>query len=216
VLGGRIGIMGFNSAEDLQDALRSMDPCDFVSTHLFESIPTVFENRVDLWIQWKKRLASFLEVDPYEMVLTGSGAIGYSLSPYKNYRKYHDKSDIDVAVISSHHFETAWRYLRQSRTRWLSISRQAKIAIEEHRKNYVFTGTIATDSFLALLPFGKRWQNGLDEMGTHAPTVGRDVKLRIYRDYDALRYYHMTGIKRLQEALLSSTEDQLQVETEED
>jgi hypothetical protein len=35
-----------------------MDPCDFVSTHLFESIPTVFDNKVDLWIQWKKRLAS--------------------------------------------------------------------------------------------------------------------------------------------------------------
>jgi hypothetical protein len=207
--------MGFDSAEDLQDALRRMDPCDFVSTHLFESIPTVFGNKVDLWIQWKKRLASFLEVDPYEMVLTGSGAIGYSLSPHKNYREYNDKSDIDVAVISSHHFEIAWRYLRQSRTRWLSISRQAKNAIEEHRKNYVFTGTIATDSFLALLPFGKRWQQGLDEMSKHAPTVGRDVKLRIYRDYDALRYYQMTGIKKLQEALLCSGEDELQVETEE-
>jgi ABC-type antimicrobial peptide transport system ATPase subunit len=55
LLGGFIDTMVFDSAEDLQDALRTMDPCDFVSTHLFESIPTVFDNKVDLWIQWKKR-----------------------------------------------------------------------------------------------------------------------------------------------------------------
>jgi len=48
LLGGFIDTMGFDSAEDLQDALRTMDPCDFVSTHLFESIPTVFDNKVDL------------------------------------------------------------------------------------------------------------------------------------------------------------------------
>jgi hypothetical protein len=50
-------------------------------------------------------------------------------------------------------------------------------------------------------------------MGKHAPTAGRDVKLRIHRDYDALRYYQMADIKKLQEALLCTVDDELQVDT---
>jgi hypothetical protein len=74
-------------------------------------------------------------------------------------------------------------------------------AIERHRKNYVFSGTIASDSILALLPFGSIWQNALDEMSKVPPTVGKTVKLRIYKDYDALRHYQANGIERLRSEL---------------
>jgi hypothetical protein len=33
------------------------------------------------------------------------------------------------------------------------------------------------------------------------PTVGKAVKLRIYKDYDALRHYQANGIERLRSEL---------------
>lgn len=38
-------------------------------------------------------------------------------------------------------------------------------------------------------------------MGRTAPTVGRDVKLRIYKDYDALRQYQARNIESLRNEL---------------
>ena len=83
-----------------------------------------------------------------------------------------------------------------------------------HRKNYVFSGTIASDSILALLPFGHEWQRALDEMSKSPPTVGRAVKLRIYKDYDALRHYQALGIEKLRNELVEtiSLESEIPVE----
>ena len=111
----------------------------------------------DLWISWKNTLACHLNVDPYEMVLTGSGAIGFSLNPEKNYKQYHEGSDIDVGVVSLYHFEVAWHYMRQGRSSWLSLPPRTRRALTSHQKHHVFLGAIATDLILPLLPFGTQW-----------------------------------------------------------
>ncbi len=207
--------MGFASVDELHTALLVSEPEDFVSHYLFEPIPHAFEGDLNLWVSWKKTLAKHLGVDPYEMVLTGSGAVGFSLNPRKGYKPFDHTSDVDVGVISMHHFEIAWRYLRQSRPSWLSLPSVTRRALMSHRKNYVFEGAIATDMILSLLPFGIQWQVGLDAMSTLAPTNGREVKLRIYRDFEALRVYQASGVAKLRNELLSSGESEIIISTEE-
>src|SRR3954463_7944893 len=107
--------MSFSNQAELKDAIRSIEPHDFVSHYLFEPVPHAFSGDLSLWIAWKRQLADHLEVDPHEMVLTGSAAVGFSLNPSKAYKAYNTSSDVDVGVISGHHFEVAWRYLRRSR-----------------------------------------------------------------------------------------------------
>ncbi|TPJ20856.1 hypothetical protein [Mesorhizobium sp. B2-7-2] len=206
--------MPFADVAELHNAIIDRDPSDFVSHYIFEPIPFAFSSDFDKWVSWKTTLAKGLEVDPYDIVLTGSGAIGFSLNPYKGFSAFDDRSDIDCGVISAYHFDLAWRHLRQLRPSWLSLSNAAKRAIESHRKSYVFTGTIATDSILSILPFGKVWQTALTNMAGIDPTVGRDVKLRIYKDYDALRQYQAMNISRLRSTLLSSVEDQTPIDIE--
>ena len=193
----------FESVETLHEELLNRDPRDFVSHHIFEPIPFAFGNQFEKWIDWKTRLAEGISVDPYDVVLTGSAAIGYSLNPKKNYKPFDATSDIDCGVISQYHFEVAWRYLRQLRPAWLSLPPESKRAITFHRTSYVFNGTIATDSILGLLPFGAEWQKALDSMATLDPTIGREVKLRIYRDYESLRHYQAMGIEKLRTALVA-------------
>lgn len=192
----------FASTEELHAAILATEPALFVSRCILEPVPHAFAGDAELWIDWKTRLAAHLEVDPYEIVLAGSGALGFSLNPNKGFTSFHPGSDIDVCVISLHHFELAWRYLRQTRASWLSLPNKTRRSLDSHRKNYVFSGAIATDLILPLLPFGKRWQEGLDDMATTPPTKGRDVKLRIYRDYDSLRVYQAEGLRRLRADLL--------------
>ncbi len=208
--------MGFSGAPELQDTLLSLSPKDFVSVHLFEPVPHVFRGDSSLWIRWKTEFSRLLEVDPYEVLLTGSGAVGFSLNPAKSFREFNEGSDIDVAVISAHHFDVAWRCLRRSPPEWLSLPRKTKRALRSHKQNYVFEGAIATDRILALLPFAKSWQAALDNMRSVEPTVGREVNLRIYRDFDSLRGYQASGIEALRTSLAEDDEEVEPISTEEE
>lgn len=195
----------------LHREMLTRSPSEFVSRFLFDTVPFLFGGDLEAWLAWKSALATGLDVDPRDIVLTGSGALGYSLNPKKNYKAYDDVSDIDCGVISPYHFDVAWRYLRQMRPSWLGLDRNAKNAIEAHRKNHVFSGTIATDKMLSLLPFGTEWQRALDSMGNRVPTVGREVKLRIYRDYDSLRQYQSRNISILRSSL-GTDDDEAEIE----
>ena len=198
--------MSVTSRDQLKQAIVAIDPATFVSRYLLEPIPHVFSGDIALWVDWKTRLAGHLEVDPYEIVVAGSGALGFSLNPRNGLSAFSEGSDIDVCVISHSHFEVAWRYLRTTRPSWLSLPKRTRFALTMHRKNYVFAGAIATDLILPFLPFGKAWEAGLGEMAKVDPTKGRDVKLRIYRDFDALRAYQVHGVMKARMSILDSVE----------
>lgn len=60
---------------------------------------------------------------------------------------------------------------------------------------------------LSILPFGEKWQLTLDQMSKIEPTNSRDVKLRIYKDYDALRHYQAHNIRKLRDSILPKDEE---------
>jgi hypothetical protein len=117
---GRLSISGrdgflFPDLAALHSALLEKEPKEFVSHYIFEPVPFAFNDDLASWIRWKTILARLLEVDPQDIVLIGTAAIGYSPNPNNNYKLFDDMSDIDCGVISQYHFELAWRYLRQLR-----------------------------------------------------------------------------------------------------
>ncbi|WP_150129720.1 hypothetical protein [Bosea sp. RAC05] len=198
----------------LQSEILSRSAYDFVSHYIFEPVPFVFHGNMSHWINWKTILSGLIDVDPYDIVLVGSASVGFSLNPSKNYKKFDEHSDVDVGIISAHYFDLAWRFLRQRRPSWLSLPVEIKRAIRQHQNNYVFSGTIATNSMLGVLPFGSAWQGALDHMKNIDPTRGRDIKMRIYRDYDSLRQYQSYGVEQLKTQILeqSSVDDDIDVE----
>lgn len=197
----------FLDRQELHSAIVDKSPADFVSHFIFEPVPFIFNGDLSLWIKWKTFLAGLIDVDPYDIVLTGSASIGYSLNPKKNYKKFDTDSDIDCGIISQHYFELSWRHLRQIRVSWLALPPQTRRAINMHRNNYIFSGTIATDMVLGVLPFGQAWQSALDQMRAIDPTRDRQVNLRIYRDYDSLRQYQSHGIEQLKTQLLQEEDN---------
>mgnify|MGYP001203901288 CR=1 FL=1 len=198
------GAYVFTDIAALRSALVARDPSDFVSHFIFEPVPFLFNADFSSWLNWKRTLGDGIEIDPRDIVLTGSASIGYSLNPNKALRPFTNSSDIDCGVISSYHFDVAWRHLRRLRPSWLSLPSSSRRAIERHRTNYIFSGTIATESILGILPFGTTWQRALDKMSGVPPTQGREVRLRIYKDYESLRAYQAHNIKKLRDDLLAT------------
>jgi hypothetical protein len=186
------------SAALVLDDLKALPPDTFASRHIFESIPYVFKEDMAAYVSWKAALGEAIDVDPRSIAVVGSAGLGVSLNPDNNFSDFGPGSDVDVAVVSHHHFEAAWRFLRHVRVGRLSLTPEARQVIRGHGKAYVFDGTIATDFVLPYLPFGKEWLQALNSQSFVEPTVGLEVKARIYRDFDCLRDYQLKSVRLAQ------------------
>lgn len=194
-----------NPVEVLKEDLRELEPSAFAMYYLFDKVPAIFKDS-DQCTQWKIKLADALGVDAHSVVVIGSGCTGFSLHPLKNFKKFGPASDVDVAVISSIHFEIAWRYIRDVGASIYNLPQGAQNAIEAHRAEHVFWGTIATDKILPHIePFGPKWVKELSAIENAPPIDGKPLKIRIYRDSYSLVGYHVNNIRKLRKELLSTT-----------
>lgn len=176
----------------------------FVSRYVLERTPYLFNNDHFKYLDWRATLAEKISVDPCSVLIIGSAGVGISFNPHKNFKSFDQASDIDVAVISSYHFEEAWRTFRTVGATALRLPKDVKNAIYLHRNHYIYAGTIATDKVLGLFPFGQTWQIALSDMAKVDPTIDREIKIRLYRDFEALRHYQSTNIIKLRQDILES------------
>jgi hypothetical protein len=202
----------FSSSDDVKQAVSRLDPSIFVSRYILEPVPKLFAEDLDGWIAWKTQLGERLDVDPRNIVLVGSACVGYSLAPHKMFREFSASSDIDCGIVSPYHFDVAWRHLRNLGSVGLTITPAQRNAVNSHRSSHVFQGTIAANKILPLLPFGEEWLRGLNEISSFAVTKDRPVKLRVYRDFDALRQYHALNLANLRDSLLTLTDDETEIQ----
>ncbi|MGV9293749.1 hypothetical protein [Amycolatopsis sp. NPDC003676] len=192
-----------NSREVLL-ALEHLPPEDFVNHHLLGRLPWLFQTWT-LYRNWKTELARGLQVDPHDIIVVGSSALGFSLSPDKNFSAFHNESDVDVAVISMRHFNLAWQELRDlDPAARLHPSMPETGYLKKHRESLVFDGSIATDKILPFISFGYQWTTELARTANRKPTTGRDVRCRIYQDSSSLRNYHVKNVQNLRQEISSA------------
>jgi len=187
----------------LKNAILTATPAEVVAEHVLERIPHVFSDDWLLYRSWRGKLGRALDVDPCNLCLTGSASVGFSLNPHKKLAPYGASSDIDIAIISDHHFDVAWRVLRSVRIADARTPKE-KQSIKDHQTRYIYWGTIATDRIVRFFPFAKQWTIALSEMQAEKPTDGRELKFRIYKDYDALRAYQIRSVLSVRTYLLET------------
>lgn len=181
--------------------LRSVAPELMAQRWVIDRTPRVFDDDQREYVNWKSKLADGIEVDGRAIAIIGSACIGFSLNPNKNFKAFGPESDIDVAVISSHHFDVAWRSIRSMGPQIHGLNGKQKASVFDHRKRLIFWGTFDTKHLLPKLPFGKQWLEAFETMTAIVPTRDRDINARIYRDFESLSAYHVNNMKKLRDEL---------------
>jgi len=205
---GRIPVVAGWTLDDVEGALRALEPDQFASHLVLDRTPWLWSERA-AYTDWKSELARELQVDPYSLLVVGSAATGVTLNPKKSlFRGFQTASDVDVAVVSHYHFELGWKTLRELGSRGEIPTKQERRGRKQHREYLVFDGTIATDWILPHLPFGTKWSAALRSAEAGLPEPGHAVKARIYRDVEALRAYQVRNIARLRDQLLVIEDDE--------
>lgn len=172
-------------------------PGEAVSRGIFDRLPFAFESKQQ-YLRWRDELAKHMEVDGRDIILVGSAATGRSLSAQKQFGVFRSQSDIDVAVVSSHHFDLAWRWFRTTNLNYLTgIDAHTKERFNAHRQHYIFDGVVAADIFLGYFPFGQAWMSGMVRCQDLLPSAlqGRKLRTRIYRDFQSLRQSQVEAVR---------------------
>ena len=59
--------------------------------------------------QLKQEICEKFKVEFTDIVLVGSGKLGFSIKPTRRFQCFNDESDIDVAIVSKELFEQVWQ-----------------------------------------------------------------------------------------------------------
>jgi len=187
--------------------LKEMPPSFIAMKWVIERTPHVFDNNRINYIEWKEKLSKKIGIDGKSITFTGSSCTGFSLNPNKNFKFFDDESDIDIAIISDHYFDISWHYLRNLGSQIYKLSPEQKASVTDHVNRLIYWGTIATDKILEILPFGTFWFKELQSMSSCQPTDGRDINIRIYKDFESLKAYQVNNIIGLRKKIFSKTAD---------
>jgi hypothetical protein len=161
----------------------------FVTARLFDGTPAVWPHELS-YIKWRHLVATELCVDPMAVQLVGSARLGYSMSPKKNFRKFHEGSDLDIAVISPELFDKAWGELREI------IEDELLSRNKTYLRKLVFEECIALDMVLPRLSFGEQWSLSRDRFIQDLGSAFRncEVNYRLYRNHRSLRRYQVKSV----------------------
>lgn len=178
---------------------------EYVDLFIVDATPALFAGDRFNYHTWRSSIAPLMDVDPASLHVVGSSCLGFSLNPDHMWREFRPRSDIDVAVISSYHFDVAWRFIRRPpRLRWPS---KVRYAIRNHAAGDVFRGCIATDKILGVLPFAEEWLEAKRVASEHPSVGGRTVNFRLYRDVSDLRDYQKHSVRKARDLIDEDRDD---------
>lgn len=148
------------------------------------------------------------DVEHHNVWCSGSGALGFSLNHRKTVGdtiKYFDTdSDLDIAIISTHYFDQAWKDLREKyRDKSRDPSRRFMEKLEAQRYR-LFDGAIQTNKLLAHLSMGDDWMRAQRKLATETSLMFDrevDVQFWIYRDMWSLRNYVFEGAHKVRSTM---------------
>lgn len=132
----------------------------------------------------------------HNVLMVGSGKIGYSLAPNKDFKKFDegdDDSDLDIAIISSKLFEFIWEKIKIEYS--IRYTRQYNQIASS-----IFRGFINERNFIGIDDVRAIWNKKIDNANKEIQkklSIYHQVNYRIYRSWEDLELYHINGIRKL-------------------
>ena len=183
------------SLNEFKGHLSTLPAVDVVRCHILSG-PSLLLDEPG-YLSFRCKIADHLAVHPNEVVMVGSGKLGFSIAPTKLYRHFCDESDIDVAIVSSALFERVWKsvyeYWRQGGY-W-----EGSADFSE----YLFRGWLRPDKLPAAhrLEYCKDWWEFFRQLTASGEYGAYSIRAGLYRSWFFLEDYHQKNIEACQSRL---------------
>lgn len=147
----------------------------------------------------RSEVASEWHIHPNEIIVVGSGKLGFSIKKEKRYEPFDRESDYDIAIICSDLFDYFWRLAFRYTNRYYIWRKRD----EFHA--YMVTGWMRPD----MLPSEdfyerSRWEAFFDDLSTRTKYGRHKMKAGLYKSWEHLEAYQAVCVGECKSSLLSS------------
>ena len=143
----------------------------------------------DQYFDLKYEISKQFKIHPSQVLVVGSGKLGFSIAPDKRYRHFGDQSDLDVAIVSDDLFNTLWlavfEYWNNNRGYW---KREAKF------KDYLFRGWLRPDYIPPYIPSASQWFAFFRKLTESQRFGPYKISAGVYVSWSYLEYYQQTAV----------------------
>jgi hypothetical protein len=153
----------------------------------------------DSYYELRRRVSIQFGVHPNEVLVVGSGKLGFSIAPEKRYREFCSESDIDLVVLSESLFNQFWWLVHEY---WLEYGLWD--GFSGFRK-YLFRGWIRPDM---LPPSGSfdialQWWQFFNALTAKDGLSMHKISGALYKDWRFLESYQISGVRACAQAVQS-------------
>lgn len=172
-----------------------------VRKYLIHGIPYVFKDNPNRYYDFREQIASHWHVGFQEVLILGSGKLGYS---YHKDSEFSVESDIDVAIVNQSLFEDFYQEIRNFQYR-LESGLEVLTSHEKKEYNrflsYMIKGWMRPD----ILPVKITGELSKDEWFSYFKSISYGnnlagnykVSAGLFKSFDYMEYYYTNSIKKL-------------------
>ena len=144
----------------------------------------------DRYFALKEEIAKHFSVNLPEVVMVGSGKLGFSIVPKKRYQPFSINSDIDIAIVSANLFDLLWERVFDY---WVQTPYWPDM---QDFNNYLARGWIRPDKLPTGFSPGQDWWDFFRELTASGKFGDRRLRAGVYRTWHFMRTYHTSAVEK--------------------
>lgn len=157
-----------------------------------------FKNKYgNVWFEkydeFKLFISNKLDVHYNDIALAGSGKLGFSLNPIKNFKLFDENSDLDIIIISQKYFYYFWDAYRKDSYAEIKMNNFNKVCFSIFRKYLTLDGFSTTnESYIRWLKKTQGFEKDLQLIFG----IDNELHYRIFESWDSAKDYYMSSIAK--------------------
>jgi len=174
---------------------QAISDIEIVQGYITHGPAFVFKDDDEKYFQLKNTIAQKFGLNPADVIMIGSAKLGFSISPLKLWKPFHEDSDIDMVVISPDIFDKFWVELYDLN---IKLTDRSVYEDKQYRKflDYFFKGWLRPDLFPFSYDGRKEWFDFFKSI-SYAEFGIQRVSGAIFRNHAFYERYHVANIRAI-------------------
>lgn len=179
-------------------AAATSESSTFVNEVLFAVPPFAFRARPAEYDEFRGEVSARLGVAIGDVEIVGSGRLGFSLNPDHLLSSFGPKSDIDLVLVSSAVFDSAWEELLCNAGSIALANEDEKRRLKRTRENF-FQGYLRPDHVPVSTFLGREWFPKLATRFTSRVARTREVNGWLFKSKVHAAGFYETNVARVRD-----------------
>jgi len=145
----------------------------------------------DSYFKLRSLVARRWGVHPNEIIMVGSGKLGFSLKPNHYFNAFHEGSDFDLAILSGELFDRYWKKVHVYAQRHL-LWTDKKIFFEKLSGGWIRPDYLPTNDFAER----RKWWDFFGDLSNRRDFGYKRIRAGVYKSWDFLEIYHVNNLRR--------------------